>query len=50
MGILKELGKNVLSKKIEKTATMGIDGFKEALFKSYIFFSGQKNVKKNNSF
>jgi hypothetical protein len=45
MGILKELGKTILSKKIEKTATMGIDGFKEALFKSYIFFSGQKNVK-----
>ncbi len=45
MSILKEMGKTVLSKKIEKTATMGITGFKEALFKSYIFFSGQKNVK-----
>jgi len=45
MNILKELGKTVLSNKIEKTATLGIDGFKEALFKSYIFFSGQKNVK-----
>lgn len=45
MNILKEMGKTVLSKKIEKTATMGITGFKEALFKSYIFFSKQKNVK-----
>lgn len=45
MNILKEVGKDILSKKIEKTATMGITGVKEALFKSYIFFSEQKNVK-----
>lgn len=45
MNVLKEMGKEVLSKKIEKTATLGITGFKEALFKSYIFFSEQKNVK-----
>jgi len=45
MNVLKEIGKDVLSKKIEKTATLGITGFKEALFKSYIFFSEQKNVK-----
>ena len=45
MNVLKEVGKEVLLKKIKKTATMGIVGYKEALFKSYIFFSEQKNVK-----
>jgi len=45
MNVLKEVGKDILLKKIKKTATMGIVGYKEALFKSYIFFSEQKNVK-----
>lgn len=42
---LKKMGKEILKKKIKKTATLGITGVKEALFKSYIFFSGQENVK-----
>lgn len=45
MKVLKEAGIETLSKKIEKTATMGITGIKEAFFKSYIFFTKQKNVK-----
>ena len=45
MTALKEVSEEVLKKKIEKTATLGITGVKEALFKGYIFFTGQKNVK-----
>ena len=45
MEALKKISNEVLKKKIEKTATLGISGAKEALFKSYIFFTRQKNVK-----
>jgi hypothetical protein len=45
MEALKNISHEVLKKKIEKTATLGITGVKEALFKSYIFFTNQKNVK-----
>ena len=45
MDALKKISEEVLKNKIEKTATLGITGVKEALFKGYIFFSGQKNVK-----
>jgi hypothetical protein len=45
MEVLKEISKEVLKDRIEKTATLGISGAKEALFKGYIFFTGQKNVK-----
>lgn len=45
MAALKDAGIETLSKKIEKTATMGITGVKEAFFKSYVFFTKQKNVK-----
>lgn len=45
MDALKDLGKRVLKNKIEKTATLGITGVKEAFFKSYVFFTRQKNVR-----
>ena len=45
MSALKDISHEVLKEKIERTATLGITGVKEALFKSYIFFTGQKNVK-----
>ncbi len=45
MSVLKDISHEVLKEKIERTATLGITGVKEALFKSYIFFTGQKNVK-----
>lgn len=45
MEALKKVGELVLKNKIEKTATLGITGVKEAFFKSYVFFTGQKNVR-----
>lgn len=45
MEALKKVSNEVLKEKIEKTATLGITGVKEALFKGYIFFTNQKNVK-----
>lgn len=45
MNALKEISEEVLKNKIEKTATLGITGVKEALFKGYMFFSGQKKVR-----
>jgi len=45
MKALKEVGNEVLKEKIGKTATLGISGVKEGLFKSYIFFTKQQNVK-----
>lgn len=40
-----KVGKLVLKKKIEKTAVLGICGVKKILFKAYLHYSGQKNVK-----
>lgn len=40
-----KVGKLVLKQKIEKTAVLGICGVKKILFKAYLHYSGQKNVK-----
>ena len=42
---IKEIGNEVLKEKIEKTATLGITGVKEAFFKSYVFFTKQKSIR-----
>ena len=46
---LNKVGNDIIKKKNLKTATLGITGFKEAFFKSYVFFTNQKNVKAFNS-
>ena len=41
----KVLGKEIHAKKLDKNALIGIFGIKNVLLKTYITFSGQKNVK-----
>ena len=45
MDEVKKVGNAVLKAKIQKTATVGITGIKKILFKAYITFTGQKDVK-----
>lgn len=45
MDEVKKVGNAVLKVKIQKTATVGITGIKKILFKAYIVFTGQKDVK-----
>jgi hypothetical protein len=45
MDEVKKVGNAVLKAKIQKTATVGITGIKKILFKAYITFTGQKNIK-----
>lgn len=45
MDEVKKVGNAILKSKIEKTATVGISGIKKILFKAYITFTGQKDVK-----
>jgi hypothetical protein len=40
---LKKLGREVRRNKVERTATIGVSGVKEILFKSYIAFTGETN-------
>ena len=42
---LNKVGNAVLKAKIQKTATVGITRIKKILFKAYITFTGQKDVK-----
>jgi len=45
MDEVKKVGNAILKSKIDKTATVGITGIKKILFKAYITFTGQKDVK-----
>lgn len=45
MDEVKKIGKETLTKKIDKTAVLGIYGVKKVLFNAYIKYSKQKNVK-----
>lgn len=43
MAELKKQGKEVRNNKVEKTATLGVEGLKKVLFDAYILFTGEVN-------